>query len=253
MLVLAIASAIIVMGIRQYQLWQIERDYLVLKYNVDVLFQGLKQYYQANCDDQTTGYDIVIKGKLSPSTIPDPINPVKVDIATDIQPMLTSWPRYTSIIDTSIDTGFYAQFNPNTRGIKNAYACWYFGSGSPECNAPTPIQESKIILWQVQVVVKMRDPTKTVAYSGTAGADCVVDTFNPGDAIDCSMGITTPGTSAAYMVWQRLPSFSSSNIRSSHWLSDPMGKILKLQYTHDPMYEMYNEGKTTHQNYLCGG
>lgn len=252
-IVLVIATSIILMGFQRYQMWKIEQNFLVLKYNVNVLFQGLKQYYQANCDDQTTGYDIVKAGALSPSTLTDPLEPQVIAI-DDIAKTLSAWPRPTYIVDASVNSGYDAQFNPFTTAERKAYACSYFGSSPPQCEVPpSVINNTNIILWQAQVVVKMRDPSTTMAYLGTVGADCAVNTFNPGDVIDCSKGIASMDEDAQYLVWQRLPSFTVTDMRSSQWLSEPLTKILKLQYTHDPMYEMYNENDTRHRNYLCGG
>lgn len=267
LLVLVIGSSLILLGFAQYQTWSTERDYEVLKYNVDTLFQGMKQYYQINCGDtHNTNGSIVTYGELSPTEppagitrtppVPDLTIPFVVDI-DNLQPYLNSWPRVTSVVkDLGHASSYQAQFNPETN-TKDSYAC-YTPDQSPAtvaCSTPTNIAKSNVIYWQAQVVVEMEDPKKTVAYLGVVGADCAVNTVSTTAPVDCSKGITDRAKPAKYMVWQRFPSYTSTNIRSSSWVSAPVSKEFNLQYTNDPMYEMYNTNNSSYtpQNYLCGG
>lgn len=260
MLVLAIAASIILMGLKQYELQDTEKNYLLLKYNVEELFQGLKQYYQVNCDDMVSASGTVTrKGTLSPHS-PQPVNtslPFPVSITT-LQPYLQKdWPRYAPVVENPSGISSYiAQFNPSSPPPeRNAYACQYFGSGAPQCTDPLQrnIVNSKILLWQAQVAVKMLDPSKTIAYVGVVGADCAVNDLPSDRPINCSTDAVKEGN-AVYMVWQRLPSFASTTIKSAHQIANPVAKQFKLQYTHDPMYEMYNQNSgTNYQYYLCGG
>lgn len=272
MLVLAIAASMILLGLNMYQTASIEKDYLLLKANVDFLFQAMKSYYQTECDNYFfPNGSVSRKGKLTfnsnDASTPSDFAPVTFDVTTVNNYIATSWPRYTSVVALDTVSKIYlAQFNPTTNANNNAYVCSSYTTGSPQCSSPIPITDSSIVLWQSQIAVKMRDPAKTTYYVAMAGADCAVNTIPSGAPIDCSTGVAM-GSSAQYMVWQRMPSFSSRNIRSSHWISNPATKEFKLQYTHDPMYELYNPSAAPMQNpnnssaaptevykyYYCGG
>lgn len=263
MLVLAIAASMILMGIQLYQSSETEKNYFVLKTNVDLLFQAMKGYYQTECDLYfSENGSVGSKGALTFNPANAPIPPafasISFDVTTVNRYIASTWPRYTSVVydNSSEAASYFAQFNPLTGTNKKTYACWYFGSGSPVCDPASTLSSSNIVLWQAQIAVKMKDPAKTTYYVGIAGADCAVDTI-PSDApVNCATGGVTMGVSANYMVWQRLPSFSSPNIRSPNWISNPVVKEFKLQYTHDPMYELYNPSATLpdmYQYYYCGG
>ncbi len=262
MLVFAIAAALILAGLRVYQSSERDKNYLILRSNVDFLFQAMKQYYQQQCDlfFSTEG---AINGKgdltFSPDGASTEFNTTKFDVTKMKNYMDFPWPRYVSVVvNDTVDKTYFAQFNPSTSSInanKNAYVCSSFRTGKPECSAPTQITGSSIVLWQSQIAVKMRDPSTTTYYVAMAGADCAVNTVPTDAPVDCSAGVAM-GTSAQYMVWQRMPSFSTPNVRSSHWISNPVTKEFKLQYTHDPMYELYNPDALptdVYKYYYCGG
>lgn len=264
-LVLAIAASLILAGLRMYQSSKTDNDYLILRSNVDFLFQAMKGYYQQECDlyfSTTNGSSFISKrGTLTfnpsggtPAT--DFSAPIRFDVTTVNNYIDLPWPRFVSVValDTPVNT-YFAQFNYNVGTNKNYYVCSSYATGTPQCSNPQPISGSNIVLWQSQIVVKMKDPTSTTYYLANTGADCAVNTYAPGDIIDCSQGLTL-GQSAQYMVWQRMPSFASQDVRSSLWVSNPVTKEFKLQYTHDPMYEMYNPGgapSDVYTYYYCGG
>src|ERR1700738_304841 len=89
MLVLAIGSSIILMGFRLFQGYSIEQEFRQVRYDVDLLFQAMGEYHQANCQ----------KGTLSPLATP-PVNltkPFSVDIENVLingQYLAASWPAY---------------------------------------------------------------------------------------------------------------------------------------------------------------
>lgn len=261
-LVLAIATSLILMGLTMYRSAQIDKDYFILQSDVDFLFQAMKGYYQQQCDLafssqgtlSTRGALTFNPGGGSPASS---LAPVSFDVTTVPSYIDFAWPRFTTVVASGTSNNVYfAQFNPNTvTKNKNVYACSTYATGTAQCLNPIPITSSNIILWQSQIVVKMKDPTKTTYYVAKVGADCAVNTYTVGDVVDCSTGKSL-GSSAQYMVWQRMPSFSSPDIQSSHWVSNPVTKEFKLQYTHDPMYEMYNPSATppdVYNYYYCGG
>lgn len=259
LLVLAIGMAVIVMGLRQYQARQKENNYRILRNNVENLFVAMKNYYYVNCPEN---------GTLYPKQQPSMLVPVPVT-KTDLTAYFSrTWPLFSSVVyhgeqteekeeNAAADSGYkseasyLAQFNPIDYTNKNAYVCNYFGTDPVACSQPEPIPSSKVLLWQAQVAVLMANPAETVAYLGVSGADCAVNEVPTDIGVDCSTGITEG--EAAYLVWQRLPSFASPELKTVHWLSNPRVKMLNLQYTHDPMYENYNPSDTSYQYYVCGG
>jgi prepilin-type N-terminal cleavage/methylation domain-containing protein len=257
MLVLAIAGSIILAGLRVYQSSETDNNYLILRSNVDFLFQAMQGYYQQECDLYFSADGSVRRRGLltfnpnNGDAAPD-LSPVPFDVTLTNQYISAPWPRYVSVVGRDT-TAYRAQYNPSSGKNKQAYVCASYNS--PRCSEAMLIPESNIVLWQAQIVVKMIDPSKTTYYVGKAGADCAVNSVSSAAPVDCSTGVKM-GDSAAYMVWQRMPSFSSTNIRSSHWISNPSRKIFKQQYTHDPMYELYNSNPAStevNRYYYCGG
>lgn len=254
MLVLAIASSIMLAGLRIYQSFDRDSGYLILRSNVDLLFQAMKTYYQDQCNLYfSPDSSIRASGALTFNSN-NPAAPVPFDVNTTKNYLSSPWPRGSSVLANKvISSTYFAQFNPSTVNTKQAYVCSSFAS--PQCSAPAPIPGSNVVLWQSQVAVKMKDPTMTTYYLAVAGADCAVNSLSGKLPVDCSTGVSM-GNSATYMVWQRMPSFSSPTIKSSLWISNPVTKLFKLQYTHDPMYELYNssaEPSEVYKYYYCGG
>ncbi len=259
MLVTAIATSLILAAISMYQSYKTDNDYLILRENVDLLFTAMKAYYQQQCDlSFSTNGSISSKGALTfnPNNLfPPRISPVVAfDVTTVNQYISFPWPRSIPEVDNSgaVNTTYLAQFNLNIGTRKNVSVCSPYTI--PQCSTPTPLTGSSVVLWQSQIAVKMKDPTKTTRYLASAGADCAVNVIPP-NAVDCSTGVSMGG-SANYMVWQRMPSFFSPKIQSLQWISNPVTKEFKLQYTHDPMYELYNPGATpsdVYTYYYCGG
>lgn len=263
LLVLVIMTSLILMGLRWYQTLQTENNYGVLKSDVDQLFLALRQYYQANCGT-------INNGTANPNNIFFPksgtISSFVTPPASGLQPYLPSnWPRHTPIIDTASDNGFTSQFNlylPASKlPQKVQYVCYNFGT--PACSTQAPIPNSQIFIWQMQVAVKMLNPTEAYEYRATAGADCAASDISGGPIV-CSDNASIDPANATYLIWQRAPSDVPIEMRSPLWMYDPVLKEFKLQYTHDPMYEMYNPNTTidytqppmdrvSYQNYLCGG
>ncbi len=257
MLVAAVATSIFLMGLRFYRSFETQKDYYFLKANVDLLFQAMKGYYQQECDLHfSRDGSIIGKGALTYNSGGGGLVPVSFDVTKVNQFISVPWPRNLPMVASgSANTVYFAQFNPSNITNKKVYVCSSYTTGTPQCDTPIPIPGSNVILWQSQIAVKMQDPTKTTYYLALAGADCAVNNVPTDTAVDCSTGVTI-GNSATYMVWQRMPSFSSMNVRSSHWGSNPVVKEFKLQYTHDPMYELYNSNATPddiYQYYYCGG
>ncbi len=237
MLVLVIAGTILVFGLRQYQLYRVEQSFEQVKYNVDQLFLAAAHFYQANCSAEKV---------LDPNFTPPPSNPYPLDISKDLQTpgFLLNWQPLNELIDdTAAGQGYVVQLNSST-ATRNIYACWNFDT--PTCTLPQSIQSNQktIILWRIQIAVKLKNAANIRTYQSPLLADCVSDT-----ATACKQDAANP----TYLIWQRLPSFASPKTRTSLWVTMPVLKVFNLQYTHDQMYEFQNETYAESQNYLCGG
>lgn len=249
MLAFALASLVILLGIKQYSQYKFSRDAFTLKYSVDVLFQGMRNYYNANCAE-SSDTDMTLHS-LAPSRSPS--NPFPVDIQTTLTNYLnTNWRPMATLVDSSFATkGYEIQFNnfiPST--IKNENFCYYFpntSQTSPTCGS-LPNTAAKINLWIAQVVVKIKDTKMTLALKGLTNADCALTDYQANTIVDCNSGVTA-GT-PAYLVWQHLPSFASPAISSGLWRSTYTVKQFNLQYTNDSYWETVS-GESS--NYLCGG
>ncbi len=244
MLVLVIAMSMIIIGIKQYAQYRLGRDAFSLKYNVDVIFQAMQNYYYANC----------ARLALAPSN--NPSNPFPVNIQTTLAGYLDSnWRPMNLLINSAFGSSGYAlQFNGVTlSGIRRENFCYYFpntGQTSPSC-ASLPNDDAMIYLWVAQVVVQIRDTRTTLAIKGLAGADCALASYSASSAADCSGGVTSGNP--AYLVWQRLPSFASPQMNSGLWSSMPTVKQFNLQYTNDSLGELVSATYAGSQYYLCGG
>ncbi len=249
MLAIAIASTIILLGIRQYAQYQFTRDAFTLKYNVDLLFQGMRNYYYANCAESADGN--MLLHQLAPSR--SPANPFPVNIRTTLTNYLDpSWRPVNALINSSFgDLGFEAQFNNVIPSVtRNENFCYYYpgtSQTSPTCGS-LPNTSAIVYLWVAQVVVKITDPKTTVALKGLTGADCALQSYQPNTVVDCSTGATT-GT-ASYLVWQHLPSFASPDMSSGLWRATSTVKEFNLQYTNDSYWGLVS-GDSMY--YLCGG
>ncbi len=252
MLVLAIASTIVLSGIRQYTFYQRDRNAFVLKYNIDILFQGMRNYYYANCAESTDTN--MALHKLAPSR--NPSNPFAVTIQTMLGNYLdTTWHPFNPLIDSSFgDSGYDVQFNQiSWSGARNENFCYYYPGTSqtnPTCGAL--VNSNAIVYsWIAQIVVKIQDPNMTLALKGMTGANCALTDYTSPTIVDCSTGATSGAPS--YLVWQRLPSFASPDTSSGLWRAAPTVKAFKLQYTNDTYWELVNAPNGVQGYYLCGG
>ncbi len=251
-LALAIASSIALLGIRQYTQFKFNRDAFALKYNVDTLFQGMRNYYYANCAEST---DVNMSlHTLAPSR--NPSNPFPIKIIPTLNNYLdTKWSPFNPLLDTTFVSGGYeTQFNNVVfLGDRKENFCYYYPGTSqtfPIC-ATMPNTNARIYLWVAQVVVKLKDPKLTLALKGLTGADCALTKYTPSSVVDCTQGVTTGNP--AYLVWQHLPSYVSPELSSGLWRATSAVKGFNLQYTNDSYYELVSETYEGTKYYLCGG
>lgn len=275
MLILAIAASFVLLGISQYQQYRIQSSFMDVKRDVDVLFQALGQYYQANCRSLTDASITVPAGQASHSLTGDlapsgalNVNYTLANVAypLNIQTSLiekhylpNNWPTITPIVDA--DT-YSARFIFKL-GTKKAYVCWNFfnTAGYVQCNTaeyfpsdpvvgPQDIRPNQVAFWLAQVSVRVHndaDGTKTLALLGPTGASCA------SGVPDTCDGNPAP----QYLIWQQLPTKSGSKINSDLWVSQQQEAMFNQQYTHDVMYELATPnyaplGSDIDTYYLCG-
>lgn len=242
MLVLVIASTILVMGFRQYQAYQVEQQLNALKYNINLIFQAMTNYYQANCIQNKNYSDDkpLTAGKLDPINSPPDYYPIKLQQDLRIPGYLAQNLIYIPIVDSppTFNTGYILQFNKHTP------------SRQAELGDGTLRNVGTIYLWKEQVAVKLHtsDPNKMTAYKNIVGANCISDVMEAGIVIPCSEQQPVDGS---YLVWERLPSFSLPDALPSTWPGVPTLKQFNLQYTHDMIDEINNPLSKAY--YLCGG
>ena len=249
MLVLAIATSIALLMIQNYVRYKRDRDAFALKYNVDMLFQAMRNYYYANCRNTTT---------LAPSDPAsghiEPVDPFPIDTTTLGSYLDASWHPENALIDRSFgNSGYAMQFNKWTvTGARTENFCYYSpGMGAtPSCYTDVN-PSSQIYYWIAQIVVQVRDTNLTLALRGLTSADCAIQNYSAAapSIVDClADGVTTGNP--AYLVWQRLPSVTSPT--SGRDVTSTV-KQFNLQYTNDSLAELVSATYAGTQYYLCGG
>lgn len=237
-LVLAIASTFVAMGFRVYQGFNADRNLQQINYNVDVLFQGLKAFYSSTCStlqvSSANPFPIVISDLVANKFIEQ------------------QWPPFQSpIVDSS---SYVVQFNRST-STRNISQCYKdVGTNVVTCSTPQEIiAKNTVLLWRLQVAVKVLDVAQAENYRAMLGANCVSSLVGS-IVTPCS---ASPNPAGGYLVWERLPSFATPNASSAYWPSIHGVLQFKRQYTNDDFYAFttnditYNGG--AYQNYLCGG
>lgn len=237
LLVLAIAGVLIVMGIRQYQILKIDADSRQVQANVDTLFQAAVKFYQAECDQKIGAYNNL--GYLNPNTGISPDSPTSITMDL-LKPYLAT----TTFPDNSIVAGtdYTVQFVPHTSERKVTVDT---GTGSTEEKTI-----GTILIWSIQVIVKLRDSSKADLYFRLLRGDCLVPSATT------TGSCTGPGT-GGYVVFERLPSFAANQNETPYWLMNPLVKQFKQMYTTYPVQYLINTGGETptgeRQYFLCGG
>ncbi|OGT41417.1 MAG: hypothetical protein A3F42_02005 [Gammaproteobacteria bacterium RIFCSPHIGHO2_12_FULL_37_34] len=236
MLVLAIAAALIVMALRQYQVMQMDAYIRQARYNIDTLFQAAAKYYQVNCD-KTTGSDGTEKmGTLNPLTT-----------------SATIYPVWNSTSGGSLATEHYLIETLPSNPIVDTYAV-QFVRHDADRTFQTITGSKKIgtiVIWNIQVTVGLRDTSKANLYLGLLRGDCLSTSINPTGS--CFVGAQASGT---FIVFERLPSFALAQNETTYWLAKPLVKQFKQMYTTYPIQYLLNTSGQTpagEQYFLCGG
>ncbi|OGT36830.1 MAG: hypothetical protein A3F11_08590 [Gammaproteobacteria bacterium RIFCSPHIGHO2_12_FULL_37_14] len=240
MLVLAIAAVLILMGLRQYRVLRTDTDVQQVRYNVDTLFQAAARYYEVNCSMKTDASGNSVPGELNPAKWTDLTLPYGGS-AINVISLLRSEGFLTEILPSSpivsASSPYIVQFVPHTvdRSLNSA-------------DGPKKI--GTILIWNIQVIVTLRDASQANFYLRLLRGDCL-GPANPSS----SCGSTTMGT-GSNIIFERLPSFASAQNETSYWPINPLVKQFKQMYTTYPTQYLLNSGGTTpsgEQYFLCEG
>lgn len=241
MLALAVASLLIVLGLRMYQSFTVDQEAMQLQANVNTLFLAAGNYYRANCIQYKDSTGTVTKaGALDPSvTTSDVAVPVSTLVSSGF---LNQWsPPPNSLVDTSDPTTEYiVQFNLISAPRNQCTV----GTGINQCT-----QTVQVGTWnnrQIQVSVHMKNASM---YQSMLGADCTSTVSSGGKVSACSAD--APGN---YLVWTRLSNFAAPEITTDFWPSSPSLEQFNQMYTTYPITTLtsgYIDVNT--QYFLCGG
>lgn len=171
MLVIAIASMFIVLGIRQFQVYKLDTDLQSVAFNVDKLSEAASLYYYANCGNQFAN-NTYYPGKLSPlyySPNPAPSS-VALDIPKDLESdgFLSSALAFNPLVnDATASNGYTAQFNQKSY-TKQITTCV-----DPACTTTQQTTIGTVVGWQIQVGVILKDPSKAQVYMNALQATCL--------------------------------------------------------------------------------
>ncbi len=278
MLVLAIASTMLVMGIKVYSQFQFQANEQKVLANVSRLLLGLEGFYDANCrqalDSDSTPLS---EGQLDPivtdaSTVVLDIN---ADLLTPGFVSSTEWRPNNPLVDnTGPSKGYYVQYNRVQSGgqdpVMSVYACTgpKDSSGGSACDTTsgtvlaTNFQQSRVVIWVAQVAVKLSSSLTSAQWTqikNDLSANCI-STLSGESVAAC---IPTP-TANGYLVWTKMPSGYHPDITSDNWTAMPYVKQFNMQYTNDGMATLSGVKNETQDstgiktwynplNYLCGG
>lgn len=280
LLVLAVATASLLAGVRQYQLYLRDVEYRQVQQNVDNIFQALGQFYMQNCNGAMSvdpNGDMSFKaGKLNPQEY-NSKDPYQVKIDKDLQAsgLLTQSimsttlvyggpkannPDGTPMIDitnnpSSIGTdGYVAQFNrleqPRKVCLEGDKAT---GVTSDRGCKSQPVQVGINLIWKPQVAVRLMDEEHADIYLALLGGDCLSNAKGK-IVLPCDQAKSNTGN---YVVWERLPSQALQKSGVHFWQTAPTLKSFNQMYTTYPStYLNKTEGKNPSGNdqyYLCGG
>lgn len=234
-LVLAIAMVILILSIQQYVIYKRDADVATVRYNVDLLFEALANYFRANCGSNP--FNTLYNSQYYPISM------------TELKPFLSDNLAYTPIIDASSqDGGYIVQFNQlqTNTGLPQRMINMSAGGQASVGN---------IALWQAQVSVKLVG--NTTVYRDELAGDCLSSTgatsasgSSPVYVTPCVAGGDSKGD---YVVFARLPSLAVSKENSPNWVMLPTVKQFQQLYTVDPvLYLTSGAQEASQQYYFCG-
>ncbi|HLB42960.1 MAG TPA: hypothetical protein VJN02_08985 [Gammaproteobacteria bacterium] len=234
-LVLVIGTVFVTMGLRQYQIFRADADIQQVKYNVDTLFQAAARFYQVNCNLAIDSGGTLTYGKLNPMATVTPPNP---------------YPAYTYSTDSGVlRSDSFLTVNLPLSPIVSDYKVQFIRNDTTRTLDNIPI--GTIVIWRIQVIVTLRDPSEASPYLRLFKADCLTNSTAPSSSCgDASMA------AGDYVVFERLPSFASAQHETTYWVVNPRAKQFNQLYTTYSTQHLMNTGGGIpggNQYFLCGG
>ena len=267
MLAMALASLLLLMGIRFWTAVSFSQNVQTAADNVEGIFLGMRHYYQAFCRQQVDA-----SGTLHGGGALDPVNldltktAYNIDVGTLLSDgFFDNFHNVNPVVDTSQGhNGFFAYFMrvplSTTAGNYSTYSCTGVSSSSTTPGIPTCATNSTIVLldgttpvsqnssnvgntntiatssyqWVVQVVVALSSTLSAsdqTAFCFSINAPCLVSTA-PTTTAPAACGTNTCTSTGPYLVFQR--AVSALNITSSDsWAAEAYIKSFNQQYTSD--------------------
>jgi type II secretory pathway pseudopilin PulG len=242
LLVLALAGAIMVFGIRQYASFRSDADVQQLQANIDQLFQAMNAFYTANCGGTLTsgapqGGLLFIHAINNIKTSPVP--PYPLDLQRDIiaNGYMTTPLPFSSLIDSSTPgLNYVLQFN--------------------ESSVPHP-NGGVILAWKMQVAILLKDQKLNSAYKNYLNAQCISDMNKPksGELPTVNVCSTTTPKDATYLVFERTSTNASQKKVSDLSQLTPELMQFKKMYEVSPITNLKSASHSPneYQYYSCGG
>lgn len=263
-LALVIAGMIIVMGLRQFQIYRTDAAAQRIRYNAEEIMRGAAYYYYANCKNSSGVTATLDPANFSGDTY------TSATVSTLVSNgYLMAAPALNPLVDSSGASGGYLlQFN---RSISIRYYC----TSSSSCD---PIGND--VIWRIQVSVLLKNTSAASRYLKMTGADCLTTSSGTNKVETCANAVTfetnckkyrdpadpaynpttannmgcpaAGGTYNNYLSWERLPSMASPKGQSPLWITNPVVKQFKQLNDNMPSLS-YMLANPTSTNFLCGG
>lgn len=234
LLVLVILTAILFLSMQQYLIFRRDADVRHLQANVDTLFYAMGQYFRAHCKNDpfntqaSNPYQVVPLSTLITEgylTLPNNANTMPLN----------------PLVDDSTGDGYVLQLTQQPLTQRTVIM-----SDTPASRQSV----GSINTWQIEVAVKLAvDQEALPAYQNVMAATCLSN--NTRGYIQPCRENPDP-SNAAYLLFERAPSFANLGYRSSYWLSLPTVKQFTQMYTTYPITVLTNNALTNQQYYVCG-
>lgn len=238
LLVMVIAAGILYYSTRQYLSYRRDADVYQLRYNVDLIFQAMTEYFRANCGKAGHPLNSVYPGQVLTVTLTQLQNGGFFTSKLAANPLVQQ---------TTAQDGYLMQFNqisPPPRQIA-VY------SNPPQTPViPKLVTIGNILLWQAQVAVNLKDASTAKQYQQLLQATCLSIAAGGEIVTPCLAGPSLAG--AQYAVWERLPSFSSSVVNSTYWTTLPVVKQFTQMYTTYSILLLTSGVSSVNQYFVCG-
>lgn len=237
LLVLALATMLLVMGIRQYFSYRLDADVALINYNVDTLFSAMSSYFQANCGGTT--------GTLSPLHTPVAASPFLLDIQTDL--IAGGYLRPRDIVPVSLVVG-----TPGVGTVLNGYHVRFVRydvdrPASPDQSGNVVTQPvGRIILWVPEIMVELRNSARAQPIRMmTRATDCITADWSERGA--CG------GAHPALFFSHQVSYANHADASSNYWTMMPgLGQLRDQEGTYDAG-TVVSTGTQNNQFYYCGG